>query len=153
MFYFLTFLTKSFFAAATAASLLICISAAATANAQKENPAARQQIEKAEAERASARKNGDKDALGKLIANDFVEINRNGKVLGKADMLAEQAVQNLRVDETQIRIYGDTAIVNGRASYVSREGAAVATRFTRVWVRRKGKWLLVSHHGSTINSQ
>lgn len=111
------------------------------------------QIEQVEAERAAARKNGDKNTLERLIADDFVETNRNGKVLSKADMLAEQAVQNLRVDDTKIRIYGDAAIVTGRASYVSLENVQVATRFTRVWVRREGKWLLVSHHGSTVNQQ
>ena len=130
--------------------VIIVLMNAGTADAQK--PSEKRQIEKAEAERATARKNGDKATLDKLIAEDFIEINRNGKVLSKSDMLAEQAVQNLQVDDTQIRIYDDAAIVTGRASYVSREGSQIVTRFTRVWVRRRGKWLLASHHGSTINN-
>ena len=136
----------------TALIALVLLSGTRAATAQKRKDTRRQQIEKVEAERAAARKNGNKNVLDKLVADDFTETNRNGRVLSKSDMLAEQAVQNLRVDDTQIRIYDDTAIVTGRASYISREGAAVATRFTRVWVRRKGNWQLVSHHGSTINS-
>jgi hypothetical protein len=50
-------------------------------------------------------------------------------------------------------LYGDTAVVTGKAFVVVvREGADVPIRvqFTNVWVKRAGKWRMVSWHSTRL---
>jgi hypothetical protein len=119
-------------------------------NGNRRGADAEQQVREAERKREEARKRGDSSLLSRLVADDFMEINRSGRVLRKADFVAEPAVQNLVVDDSSIRVYGNSAVVTGRASFVGRDGKPVVTRFTRIWVKRNRGWVLVSHQGTTV---
>jgi uncharacterized protein (TIGR02246 family) len=56
--------------------------------------------------------------------------------------------------EQRIRVYGDTAINTGYCTFllVNREGKATTApaRYSLVYVRRDGKWLIVDHHSSPM---
>jgi ketosteroid isomerase-like protein len=74
---------------------------------------------------------------------DFIDGVRTGRLKYKSYERKEAAVA----------LHGDTAIVTGKAFVVVvREGADVPLRlqFTNVWVKRAGKWRMVSWHSTRL---
>ena len=74
---------------------------------------------------------------------DFIEGIRTGRLKYKSYDRKEAAVA----------LYGDTAVVTGKAFLVVvREGADadVRVQFTNVWVKRAGKWRMVSWHSTRL---
>lgn len=121
-------------------------------SAQKDDDAKEiAEVEKAERDRSDARKMGDKQTLERLISDDFVEVNRFGKIFSKKDLINEPPTPNLVIDNANIRLFGKTAVVVGTASFTAPDGKKFLTRFTRVWVKKNGRWQLVSHQGTTIS--
>ncbi len=52
-------------------------------------------------------------------------------------------------------IYGKTVIVMGRETLVPnanspQAGQTVRRRYTNIWIKRNGKWLLTARHASVI---
>ena len=92
------------------------------------------------------------------VAEDYVLISPNGTRRGKRDIIRELATPGLKMEpydpvEVQIRIYSDTAIVVGRMLQrftLGRVRYANDLRYTDVWVKKKGKWILVSGHTSSV---
>jgi len=62
-------------------------------------------------------------------------------------------IESLENDDVKVRVYNDnTAITTGHWKRVSRDGdgkdTSMSGRFTRVWVKQNGKWLLAGAHYS-----
>ncbi len=94
---------------------------------------------------------GDTVALSKMIAPDFIEISRLGTVRTRADNIRDIASGALRLtsikyDSLNVRIYGDVAVLTGIADNTgTMRGFPFAgkIRYTRVFVRRDGRWQAV----------
>ena len=92
------------------------------------------------------------------LDDDYVLITPNGTTRTKRDVVSELATPGMKMDpfdafELQIRIYGDSAVVNGRRLQhftLGRARYANDLRYTDVYVKRKGRWLLVSGHISSV---
>jgi hypothetical protein len=92
------------------------------------------------------------------LAEDYVLITPTGGVKSKRDIVRELSAPGMRMDpfdtsEVQLRMYGDSAVVTGRMKQKFVMGGARYTndvRYTDVYVKRKGRWLLVSAHASTV---
>ena len=57
------------------------------------------------------------------------------------------------VDELMVRSYDDTAIVTGRTTAMTVGDSAPQTivlRFTDVFVRRQGRWIVVASHATRL---
>ncbi len=101
---------------------------------------------------------GDADWFEKNLADDYVLITPGGTLRSKADMIRELATTGMKMEpfeprEVQIRLYGDAAIVTGRMLQRYLLGGvryASDLRYTSVYAKRKGKWLLVSGHLSYV---
>jgi ketosteroid isomerase-like protein len=83
-----------------------------------------------------------------LLADDFYGVLADGRVIDKAAFLrqaaAPPAVREFRVREVMVRLYGDAAIVNTRATYLRPDGSPAQTRYVHVYVRRDGGWRIAS---------
>jgi ketosteroid isomerase-like protein len=118
-------------------------------------------IRKLDNERVQAQINADAGALNRLYANDFIGVGPSGTVRTKPQVLSdftshELKFQSITTDEVRVRVYGNTAVETGRSTMIGEDkGKAVPrdTRFTRVWVRRKGHWRLVANHYSSQSQQ
>jgi len=85
-------------------------------------------------------------------------VTPNGTTRTKRDVVSELATPGMKMDpfdafELQIRIYGDSAVVNGRRLQhfiLGRARYASDLRYTDVYVKRKGRWLLASEHVSNV---
>ena len=88
----------------------------------------------------------------KVIADDFV-ITGNATTETKTGFIRELAASTAAVppahlEETNIRVFGDFAVLTGLIRYdIPGSAEPVRSRYTDVWVKRGGRWLsLHSHH-------
>jgi len=97
-------------------------------------------------------------ALDQLIDPAFVLVHSDGKVQHKTDYLADLSTRKrvngeIRNEGVVIREYGDMAVVNGtsvQSAVTDGKPWHGRFRFTRVWVKRGGDWVLVSSHSSRV---
>jgi len=92
------------------------------------------------------------------LAEDYVLITPTGAMKTKRDVIRELATPGLKMEpfdptEVVVRMYGDTAVVTGRMQQRFTLGGiryANDLRYSDVYVKRKGRWVLVSGHASTV---
>ena len=95
---------------------------------------------------------GDAAALDRMTSDDYTYITLRGELRTKADIVKGFASGAFKYDARQIsdlkvRVYGDTAVVTGKASQKGSENQkdySGAYRFTRVYVREHGRWKTVA---------
>ncbi len=136
---------------------LVTLVAAAPAIAQS---SAEQQIRDLERQSVEAAERGTGRAFGeRYLAEDFLFTDPKGGVMTKAQILARAKSTPgkgvvIEVDDQQVRVYGDTAVVTGRATFTSAESpkpdSRRSARYTRVWVRQGGTWQLVAEQLTLI---
>ena len=83
-----------------------------------------------------------------LLAEDFHCVLSDGRFIDKAEFLRQSAVPpsvaDFTLTEVAIRIYGDTAVVNGLVSYQRPDGSPVLTRYTDTYARVNNRWYVVA---------
>ena len=103
-----------------------------------------------------AHERGDADALERLWSEDLeVDVPRM-PVMNKADVLnfarsGRMKFLHYTTSAIRIRIYGDTAVVNGRLQrtrQINSKELSDEWRFTKVYVRQAQQWRVVSFHAS-----
>jgi ketosteroid isomerase-like protein len=114
-----------------------------------------QEIVNQEYEWLSAIKNRDRDALNRIIAEDFVNtgILSGGEASGKAAWIRD-TLQNIEVDQVDfgkivVRSYGDTAVFNSIIHGKFRvKGWAISTSVvvTDLWFKQRERWQVVDRH-------
>lgn len=90
------------------------------------------------------------------LAEDYVAITPLGQVTTKQDTISARRSGQLRyesmnVTDMVVRLYGDTAVVTARADVKGHqlgEDFSGPYRYTRVWVRRNGRWQAVSYQAT-----
>jgi len=92
----------------------------------------------------------DAAVLSRIFADDFIALNNDdGSVINKAGMIEmlgsdQVKLDGIKSDEFKLRLYGTTAVVNGRATYL-RDGRPLgSTSHIEVWAKRDGRWQVVS---------
>jgi ketosteroid isomerase-like protein len=107
-----------------------------------------------QAKEASLRR--DPEFPQRSLAEDYVAITPLGTVTTKQDTVSARKSGQLRYDNIDVtdmvvRLYGDTAIVTARADVKGHqlgEDFSGPYRYTRVWVRRSGRWQAVSYQAT-----
>ena len=101
----------------------------------------------------------DRATVERLIAPDWVVTHVAGQRITRAevfrDMLESDATQITAsdVDEVDVRLFGDAAVVTGRTHARGTQSGApfdVWLRFTDVFARRGDQWQAVASHATTI---
>jgi hypothetical protein len=86
----------------------------------------------------------------RIVADDFLGTEPDGKRIRKADLIAEMkteeplASNHLNEDDVTVRFYGQTAVVNGSESWKQRDGKTGRFIWTDIFVKRNGKWQVVA---------
>ena len=101
---------------------------------------------------------GDAVWFAENLSDDYVLVTPAGTVRTKRDVISELATPGMRMDpfdpiEVQVRVHGDSAIINGRMLQSFTLGRVRYTndlRYTDVYVKKKGRWLLASGHASNV---
>jgi len=146
-----------------------------------QNPANKRDsiINKLERELASALLKGDTAALDRILANDYIEINAQGGVKKKLDVIALARARSAvsqgvsigpekTVDDLTVRLHGDSALVIGRttiryqfmenqtsSSQAQPQGPVIVDqeRFIRTYAKVAGRWQLIAWQTTSIAKQ
>jgi ketosteroid isomerase-like protein len=122
------------------------------------NPAAEEEVRKLELDLSRLLVKGDWGQYATYLADDYVRTNPDGKDQAREEVLAEfRSGQSTLVDmfpeDLKVRVYGDTALLAGNLTVVARQAGKVHeshVRCTKVFLRREGRWFLVSMHAAPI---
>jgi len=114
------------------------------------------QIVEMERETKEASLRRDSEFPQRVLAEDYVAISPLGQVTTKKEALSARKSGQLRyetidVSDMVVRLYGDTAVVTARADVKGHqlgEDFSGPYRYTRVWVRRAGRWQTVSYQAT-----
>ena len=99
----------------------------------------------------AAQVNGDRAALERLVADDYVLVNGAGQVQDKARLIADYVAPGFKLDPFTIEepvetVLGDTALLGGRVNMTGTDGGqrfALVVRFVDAWAKRDGQWRVV----------
>ena len=148
-------------------TLILTLSSLAAGQAKGRRPARRppanaanpdQALKDLERQWAEGLKNRDKEMLNRILANDFIFTDDEGRVHNKAQyvqaIMKMPKVDSYTLDELTTRVYGDVGIVAGRwTGKVTGGGkdAGGAFRFTDTCVKRQGRWLVIASQDTRIS--
>ncbi len=151
--------SAGFVALASVAAILLVSAAPARGQHPRRNDQFKHQVEQLEQAWRSAELNGDVDAMGKLLSDDFVGINMSGQVVTKMQLLDRMrrrrtVLTRLDLDDVHVKLLGQTAIVTSRAEVEgTNEGAPVHGnyRYTRVYTRTAtGAWQITNFEATRV---
>ena len=117
------------------------------------------QILQLEEERRQALLQRDIPTLDRLIADDYIETSPNGTIRNKSQNIKDLKAGNAKLDylnfsNLKVRVNGNTAVVTG---VVTRKGSVQGkefsgqARYTRVYVKRDGRWQAVVAHSTPVS--
>jgi len=142
---------------AAAALIAICAALSAPASARPASSRA-DEVLKTDDARIRARAAGDVATLGRIYADDYSLITAEGVVRTRQDQLGELRSGKLHFAplvpvERKVRMFGDVALVVSRdPAGIVRNGQQIGgdLRMVRVYVRRAGRWQLVSAQATRV---
>lgn len=118
-------------------------------------------IKKLEFELDNLFMNGKFEKYASYLTDDYLLTNPDGEVMTKEEILKRFGTGGTKGDsllpsDLKVRVYNSTtAILTGHLTYKGHEkglGSIHEAQFTKVFIKRNGKWLLVSNQGSQIIS-
>lgn len=144
---------SSTFARRSCAGALVMTFVAALAFAQTTKPkadtsSADQMVRSAQEQMLQAAIRGDKDGVGKFLADDLTWVAPNGQVENKDQMLAALPAPVLSVDVQQVLPMGKTATLV--AVVHMKDGTE--RRALQEWVNRDGEWKVLAHESTPIRA-
>ena len=105
-------------------------------------------------------KRADATAIEKILADDYLYTDEEGKVLNKTEDLATYKNRKSKYDlvetsDQKVRIVGNNVAVETgtfRVKGTDKDGKPfdTAERYTTTWVARNGQWKIIADHISTI---
>jgi ketosteroid isomerase-like protein len=99
--------------------------------------------------------------LDRILAEDLTVINPDGSSGDKAGEIASLRSGKLKLasvtnDNIKVRVFGDTAVVTGRATIRGQiDGQTIRdqNRYTSVFVKRRGRWQVIALHVTRVAQQ
>jgi len=103
----------------------------------------------------TALKQGDVQALDRLLTPQFVWIHGTGSLMSRDQLLQTSAkgprYSSVKDEEVQVTVYGDSAVLTERSSrQYPTASAPFLSRFTIVYVKHDGSWRVASMHSSQL---
>jgi ketosteroid isomerase-like protein len=141
-------------------TIVITLTVAGAVLGQSANPnrALEQTIRKLEQEEVDALLRDDLAAVQSHWAEDYTVNNPFNQVVkaSRGPIRAGTLTYSSFVREIEsVLIHGNTVIVMGRETVVPKgtspdSGKTINRRYTNIWMKRKGKWLLTARHANVI---
>jgi len=92
---------------------------------------------------------GDSSAVDRILADDFIGVDPDGKQYDKAHMVndtkdAPKFFVSNHLNQVKVRFYGDAAVAQGDESWVRKNGKRGRFVWTDTWIKRNGHWQIVA---------
>jgi ketosteroid isomerase-like protein len=105
-----------------------------------------------------SQKTNNPDLVAPLLADKFVNTGSDGKVMNKAETLANAKAtkyESAEYEDVKVTVFGDAAIATGgfkaKGTDASGKPMDIHERWTDTWLKMpSGKWQCVATHGSAI---
>lgn len=115
-------------------------------------------IRQLEKERVQALLHSDTAFMERNYADNYMTTGANGLVRNRTEVIADLKsgaikYESMSHDDVRLRVYGNTVIVTGLDSVKGVDKGQDITgqrRFTRVWVKQGGRWLLVANQTTRV---
>lgn len=149
---------KRLLAAGAIVLLTVGVAVAQEAAGRKAASSVAQALMQMENQWAKASKASDGDALAPMLSEDFVAIDSDGSMRGKAEVIARTKkakwVTN-EIGDLKVIVHGDSAIVTGSWTGNGTDGAGkpvnAKERWVDTWVKMtNGKWQCVASASAPI---
>lgn len=111
-----------------------------------------------EHEFAACVEKSDTVTYGRLVGDDYTFTTQDAVVRTKGEIIASfksgvLKYESVSFDDIKVRLYGNTAVVIGRSTVKGQDkGQDISGqyRYTRVYVKRQGRWQLVANQSTRI---
>lgn len=141
-----------------AAALVFVLSGSMSGQGAKMNRALEQKIRNLEQAQVDALLRSDLAAMSSNWAKDYVVNNPFNEAVdaSKGPIQAGSLTYSSFIREIErVLIHANTVIVMGRETVVPKgtspdAGKTIHRRFTNIWMKRNGKWLLTARHASVV---
>jgi hypothetical protein len=129
------------------------VSQSKKASSAKSNTDVEQELIRLEEESLAAWLKQDVRKLGDLMADNYFEIDFEGKVNNKAkalELVANPPVKfdSVKLSDFKVSVYGDVGVVTGLSTATGPVSGQA--RFTDVWVKQGGNWKLTNSQGTLV---
>ncbi len=157
-------------------TLVVLIAAAIFSRGQERVTKTEELVREMEGKLTATLLQGDSASVDGILADDYIEINDQGLVRYKPDVMATVRARasaprsksvgpEVTIDETNLRTYGDTVVLVGRTTTryqfmdyqtspdTTQSAAPINTdqeRFMKVFSKRDGRWQLVASTRTAI---
>jgi hypothetical protein len=151
--YSLTLLALAVFGLCAYYTTATAVSQSKKASSAKSNTDVEQELIRLEEEGLAAWLKQDVRKLGDLMADNYFEIDFEGKVNNKAkalEMVANPPMKfdSVKLSDFKVSVYGEVAVVTGLSTATGPVSGQA--RFTDVWVKQGGKWKLTNSQGTLV---
>jgi ketosteroid isomerase-like protein len=113
-------------------------------------------LERLNQEYVAAFMNADVEWYRKHLADEFICIESDGSLIHKQKFLTNVAkgpdVADYKLEQMDVRIYGDTALVQATGLWTGRDGSKGMSRYIDVYVREESEWRAVSAQITRMSS-
>lgn len=139
-------------------TVVLCVLSACLLTAQVKGGAAEQDVMRIEQEMLAAVLKGDTSPSERYLADSYTFTGPDGLTTGKAQIIEDLKSGNLKLqaaslDDSKVQVYGNTAVVtyasNDKGTYKGKDISG-KTRWTDIFVKQKGRWMIVASHGSAV---
>jgi len=139
----------------------VMIALAAPLAAQRATASVERDIRAMETQWNDARAHADVATLDRMLADGWTVVHGDGTMNTKADYLADlksgarKFDGGVEISDFSVRVYGDTAIAAGKSESkvtINGQPQGGSLRFTRVYIRRDGRWIMIASHATTRRS-
>jgi ketosteroid isomerase-like protein len=119
-----------------------------------------EELKKLETDRATAAVKGDAATLATETSDDYTFINLYGQMSDKSQMLdafktGRTKLTTNDLSDMKVRVYGNTAVITGKADVKGTMGGKDTNgqlMFTRVYVKKGGRWQSVAFQQTLVSS-
>jgi ketosteroid isomerase-like protein len=89
--------------------------------------------------------------LSDLFDDDLVFVHLNGFVTSKQEWISQLksrmfVYDRIDLEEASVRVYGDTAVLVGKARFAVNGGSVYKLVYTEVYTKKNDQWKLVNLH-------
>ena len=105
----------------------------------------------------------DTTTINQILAEDFIAMGNDGSFINKPEMIGLMSsgglkLNQIKTEEFKLRLYGNTAVVTGRAIFIGNQQTLRPNSYIEIWVRRpytsgKTRWQAVSYSSTPITKQ
>lgn len=136
----------------------VVIAGSALAQSPKDNDSVEHEIRRLDLKEADAVLRADFSTVEQLWATDLVVNNPFNQVVegSKGPIRTGTLTYSSFVRKIEsVRVHGDTVFVMGLETVVPKDdspgaGQTIHRRYTNVWMKRDGRWLLTARHANVI---